>query len=154
MSSLATADELEQTIAALTARIAELDTEIARDPDSEWRSKVQDKRDGLAHDRERAMGELAVMRAKGGGTSDIERRLSALEDVVAWLVGRIDPTARQMVARLVFWALLVMGWSMWMVKEARDWLLSHPAQAIVITLAVIVAALIVRWLPEDGNVKR
>jgi hypothetical protein len=43
---------------------------------------------------------------------------------------------------------------MWMVKEVRDWLITNPAQAIVITLAMFVAALIIRWLPETDHDER
>ena len=54
-----------------------------------------------------------------------------------------------MTAKLIFWGLLVILWSMWMLGETRNWLLTNPAQAIVISVALGGAALIVRWLPED-----
>jgi hypothetical protein len=56
-----------------------------------------------------------------------------------------------MTAKLIFWGLLVSLWSMWMIKEVRDWLISSPFQAIAITLALVIAALIIRWLPEDEH---
>ena len=57
-------------------------------------------------------------------------------------------------ARVVFYGLLIAVWSMWMVKEVRDWLIFHPTQAITLTLVMVIAALIIRWLPEDDHDQR
>jgi hypothetical protein len=81
----------------------------------------------------------------------IEHRVSTLERDVKRLWGVIRPSPRQQTAKLIFWGLLVMLWSMWMIKEIRDWLMSYPFQAVAITLALVVAALIIRWLPEDEH---
>ncbi len=81
----------------------------------------------------------------------IEHRVSSLERDVRKLWATIRPSPRQMTAKLIFWGLLVSLWSMWMIKEVRDWLISSPFQAIAITLALVIAALIIRWLPEDEH---
>jgi hypothetical protein len=87
----------------------------------------------------------------GDAPTPIEHRVSTLERDVRRLWGVIRPSPRQMTARLLFWGLLVALWSMWMIKEVRDWLIAFPFQAIAITLALIIAALIIRWLPEDEH---
>lgn len=81
----------------------------------------------------------------------IEHRVSTLERDVRRLWGMVKPGPRQMTAKLLFWGMLVALWSMWMIKEIRDWLIQYPFQAILITLALVIAALIIRWLPEDNS---
>lgn len=95
-----------------------------------------------------------LSRGTRGKTTDtdhapIEHRVSTLEQDVKALWGILRPSPRQMTAKLIFWGLLVILWSMWMLGETRNWLLTNPAQAIVISVALGGAALIVRWLPED-----
>jgi len=81
----------------------------------------------------------------------IENRVSTLEQDVKALWGILRPSPRQMTAKLIFWGVLVILWSMWMLGETRNWLLTNPVQAIVISVALGGAALVVRWLPEDGH---
>jgi hypothetical protein len=84
----------------------------------------------------------------------IEHRVLSLEGEVRRIWALLKPSPRQLVARVVFYGLLFGLWSMWMIKEVRDWLIAQPAQAIVITLAMFVAALIIRWLPESDHDER
>ncbi len=81
----------------------------------------------------------------------IEHRVSALEHDVAWIKQLVQPGARRVAGKLIFYGLLIVAWSIWMIGEVRAWLLANPVQAIIITLALGLAALIVRWLPEDGS---
>ncbi len=125
--TLSTLPELQAQFVALTARIAALDRDIALDA-------------------------ADIMLAGGTPTADhVEERVTALERDVRRLWGMIKPGPRQAVARVVFFVLLGVCWSMWMIKEVRDWFIAHPLQAIAISLAMLVAALIIRWLPEDEH---
>jgi hypothetical protein len=97
------------------------------------------------------LGKATRSRQADDDPAPIEHRVSTLERDVRRLWGIIRPSPRQMTAKLLFWGLLVSLWSMWMIKEVRDWLIAYPFQAIAITLALVVAALIIRWLPEDEH---
>jgi hypothetical protein len=148
--TLSTLPELQAQFVALTARIAALDRDIALETDRERRTVAQAKRDELAQERERIAAD--IMLAGGTPTADhVEERVTALERDVRRLWGMIKPGPRQAVARVVFFVLLGVCWSMWMIKEVRDWFIAHPLQAIAISLAMLVAALIIRWLPEDEH---
>lgn len=81
----------------------------------------------------------------------LERRIAALEADVRKLLRAINPGLRQIVSRGIFYALLLSLWSLWLVDDIQLWLVLHPGQTIAITLIVLVAALIVRWLPEDDD---
>ena len=148
--TLSTLPELQAQYRALSARIAALDRDIALETNGERRIVAQEKRDDLAREREQIAADIML---HGGTPTDtrIEERVGALENDVHRLWGFIKPGPRQAVAKVVFFGLLISGWSIWMIKEVRDWMLTHPAQAIAITLALLVAALIIRWLPEDDH---
>lgn len=151
--SLSTLLELQAQFDGLTARIAALDKDIALETDSERRGVLREKRAELAREREAIAGEMEMMQqGRRQGNPDaqpIEHRVSTLERDVRLLWGILRPSPRQMAAKLIFWGLLVTLWSMWMLGETRNWLLTNPAQAIVISVALGGAALIVRWLPEE-----
>lgn len=152
---LSTLSELQAQFDALTARIAALDRDIALETDGERRGVAREKRAELAREREVIAGEMEMMQQGGRhGNPEhapIEYRVSTLERDVRRLWSIVAPGPRQMTAKLLFWGLLVALWSMWMIKEVRDWLISYPFQAIAITLALVIAALIIRWLPEGGG---
>lgn len=150
---LSTLSELQAQFEALTARIAALDRDIALETDSERRAVAREKRFELAREREAIAGEMEMMQQGGKPepTAPIEHRVSTLERDVRRLWSVLRPSPRQMTAKLIFWSLLVLLWSMWMIKEVRDWLISFPFQAIAITLALVISALIIRWLPEDEH---
>lgn len=78
-------------------------------------------------------------------------RLHVVEKELQAIWNLLKPSPRRVVARIVFYGLLAGLWSMWMIKEIRDWLILHPAQAVVMTIAVILASLIIRWLPEEDD---
>lgn len=145
--------ELQARYDALTARIVALDREIALETDRERRMVAQSKRDELAMEREQVAGDMTILGVTPH-SSGLEQRVGTLEKDVKKLWGFVRPSPRQLTSKLLFYALLVGLWSMWMVHEIRDWLLSHPAQAVAITAAVLVAALIIRWLPEDDHDQR
>jgi hypothetical protein len=153
--SLSTLSELQAQFEALTTRIAALDRDIALESDGERRSLAREKRAELARERETIAGEMEMMQQGERPRSDqhapLDHRVSTLERDVRRLWGIIKPSPRQQTAKLIFWGLLVLLWSMWMIKEIRDWLMAYPFQAVAITLALIVAALIIRWLPEDEH---
>jgi hypothetical protein len=152
--SLSTLPELKAQFDALTTRIVALDRDIALETDSERRSVAQQKRAELAREREVIAGEMEMIQQGGSHAppaSTIEHRVSTLEHDVAWLKQLVQPGARRVAGKLIFYGLLIIAWSIWMIAEIRAWLLVHPVQAIIITLALGLAALIVRWLPEDDN---
>jgi hypothetical protein len=152
--SLSTLPELKAQFDALTTRIVALDRDIALETDSERRSVAQQKRAELARERETIAGEMEMIQQGGSHVppaSTIEHRVSTLEHDVAWLKQLVQPGARRIAGKLIFYGLLIVAWSIWMIGEIRSWLLVHPVQAIIITLALGLAALIVRWLPEDDS---
>lgn len=113
---------------------------------------MQGRRDALAVEREQVAADMLLAGvAPQVGTVHIEHRVTALEREVKKLWEVLRPGTRQVIARVIFYGLLVGCWSMWMIKEIRDWFFSHPTQAILITLALIMAALLIRWLPEDAD---
>jgi len=151
--------ELQASYDALTGRIVALDVDIAREVDSERRKVLLDRRTELAIERERTAADIAILHpgyplAVVANASIIEHRLTKLEDTVKALWERLYPGPRKIVANAAFYVLLALLWSTWMVKEIRDWMLAHPAQAIIISLALVLAALIIRWLPEDNHDER
>lgn len=157
--ALSTIDELEARYTALTGRIVAIDVDISREIDTERRGTLQARRMELATEREKVAADIAILHpgyplAAAADASTMERRVSVLEQDVRKLWGIFKPGPRQVVSRAVFYALIVLAWSMWMIKEIRDWLVFHPAQAIAISLALVVAALIIRWLPEDDHDQR
>jgi len=151
-----TLEELQVSYDALTGRIVALDVDIAREVDSERRRVLLDRRTELSIERERTAADIAILHpgyplAVVANASIIEHRLTKLEDTVKHLWEKLNPGPRKIVAMATFYALIVVLWSTWLVKEFRDWMLDHPAQAIIISLALVVAALIIRWLPEDDH---
>ena len=152
--TLSTPAELQARYDALTARIIALDRDIALETDRERRAMAQAKRDELARERETIAGDMMLLGVTPQHSAPLEHRVTALEREVNWLKRLIKPGPRQLLAKVIFFAMLISAWSMWMVKEIRDWFLIHPAQAILITLALILSALIIRWLPEDDHDQR
>ena len=63
----------------INRRIAAVDRDIATETDGERISALQDKRDGLARDREGAMAELTALDRRGNGDLEIlQRKVSEL----------------------------------------------------------------------------
>lgn len=81
----------------------------------------------------------------------LERRLTALEADVRKLWRALSPGSRQMVSRKIFYALLLALWSLWLIDDIQLWLVMHPGPAIALTLGGLIAALVVRWLPENDD---
>jgi hypothetical protein len=153
--SLSTLPELQTQFEALTLRIGALDKDIALETDGERRSVLREKRGDLAREREQVAAQIEMAQhGSPAGVAPLDHRVLSLEAEIRRIWAALKPGPRQVVARIVFYSLLAGLWSMWMVKEVRDWLLLHPTQAIVITLAMFVAALIIRWLPEDEHDER
>lgn len=157
--TLSTLSELQAQFDALTARITALDRDIALETDNERRTVARERRAELASERATVAADIELMqhggrKAHSTETVTIETRIMRIERDLHLLWSMLKPGPRQVVSRLVFYVLLLGLWSMWMVKEIRDWLIMHPAQAIVITVAVFLAALIIRWLPEDDYDQR
>jgi hypothetical protein len=157
--ALSTLEELEESYRVLTARIVALDIDIGRETDSERRKTLTERRTGLAMEREKVAADIGVLHptyplAVIANAPILEHRVTKLERDVQWLKASLSPDARALVARTVFYGLIAAVWSMWMIKEMRDWLITNPAQAIAISLAMIIAALIIRWLPEDRDHER
>lgn len=81
----------------------------------------------------------------------LDRRIAALEADVRKLWRAINPSLRQMVSRAIFYALLMALWSLWLIDDIQLWLVLHPGPAVAITLVVLIAAAVVRWLPENDD---
>lgn len=158
--ALSTLAELESRYDALTGRIVAIDVDISREIDTERRKTLADRRLELAMEREKVASDIAILHpgyplSVVANAPLLEQRVTILEREVKSLRSLwsafTNPDARQVVSRAVFYALMIAVWSMWLVKEIRDWLIVHPAQAGAITLAVVLAALIIRWLPEGDD---
>ena len=84
----------------------------------------------------------------------LEQRVEHHETTLRRILAAIDPGPRRRTAMALFWGILVALWSSWLIFDIREWYLSNPVQAIGISLAALLAAFIVRWLPEadrDGE---
>lgn len=81
----------------------------------------------------------------------IEQRVDNHETLLKHIMSVIDPGPRRRTAMALFWGILVVLGASWLIVEFRMWYLANPVQAIGISLAAIVAALIVRWLPEADH---
>lgn len=157
--ALSTLEELQSRYDALTGRIVALDVDISREIDSERRKTLADRRIELAMEREKTAADIAILHpgyplTVVANAPLLEHRVTKLEWDILWVKGMLKPGPRDLVARVVFYALLIAVWSMWMVTEIRDWLIFHPVQAITLTLVMVIAALIIRWLPEDDHEQR
>ena len=81
----------------------------------------------------------------------LEQRVDGHELTLRRILEMIDPGPRRRTAMALFWGILVTLWSSWLIVDIRVWYLSNPVQAVGISLAAIVAALVVRWLPEADH---
>lgn len=81
----------------------------------------------------------------------LEHRVDGHESTLRRILEMIDPGPRRRTAMALFWGILIVLWSSWLIVDIRGWYLSNPVQAIGITLAAIVAAFVVRWLPEADH---
>lgn len=81
----------------------------------------------------------------------LEHRVDGHESTLRRILEMIDPGPRRRTAMVLFWGILIVLWSSWLIVDIRGWYLSNPVQAIGITLAAIVAAFVVRWLPEADH---
>lgn len=149
--TLSTLSELQAQFTALTARITALDRDIALETDGERRATMQARRAELAHEREKIAADITLQGGVPQHEAHIEHRVTTLEREVSWIKGILKPGPRQLIARVLFYGLLVTILVLWVKPETFVWLLTHPAQAIVITVALGVAALIIRWLPEADD---
>lgn len=78
----------------------------------------------------------------------LEQRVDGHESTLRHILEAIDPGPRRRTAMALFWGILITLWSSWLIYDIREWYISNPVQAIGITLAAIIAAFVVRWLPE------
>ena len=145
--TLSTLSELQAQYAALSARIAALDRDIALETDRERLTVAQEKRDELAAKREKVAADITL---HGGTPTDahLEVRVGALERDVSWIKSIIKPGVRQTASRVIFYGMFVAILVLWVKPETFTWMMAHPFQALLITLALGIAALIIRWLPE------
>lgn len=81
----------------------------------------------------------------------LENQVERHETAIEWLRRNVDPGPRRRTAVMLFWAILLVLWSSWMILDIRLWYLANPVQAVGITVAALIAALVVRWLPEADN---
>lgn len=81
----------------------------------------------------------------------LEQRVDGHDTLLKRILALVDPGLRRRTSTAIFWLILVLLWSSWMIVDIRAWYIANPVQAIGITLTAIVAALVVRWLPEADN---
>ena len=81
----------------------------------------------------------------------LENQVERHESAIEWLRRHVDPGPRRRTSVALFWAILLVLWSSWMILDIRLWYITNPVQAVGITVAAIIAALVVRWLPEADN---
>lgn len=81
----------------------------------------------------------------------LERRLLSIEQLVFDLAAKIDPGPRHRVSRIIVAAVLFSWWSSVLVPEIRTWYITNIVQALVIAVLLLVACLIVWWLPGEGH---
>ena len=140
----------------LTRRIVAIDLDISREMDSDRRAVLKAKRDDLAREREKIASDIAVLHpgyplSVVADASQLEGRVSNLERDIKHIWQVLRPGPRLVFARAAFWALLVCVIVLWVKQESFAWMVTHPAQGIIITAAIVIAALIIRWLPEDDH---
>ncbi len=151
MSSSSTPVELQNKYAALTQRITALDHDIALEIDTERRIVAKERRDHLAQEREDVAAEMMLIGVTPQVTASLEYRIVMLEKSVKRLWEIVKPGPRTQLARALIAGMFFTFWSLWMIKESRDWLIFHPMQAIVITLAFVIAIGIIAWLPGGDD---
>jgi hypothetical protein len=151
VSSSSTPVELQNKYAALTQRITALDHDIALEIDTERRIVAKERRDHLAREREDVAAEMMLIGVTPQVTASLEYRIAMLEKSVKKLWEIVKPGPRTKLARALIAGMFFTFWSLWMIKESRDWLIFHPMQAIVITLAFVVAMGIIAWLPGGDD---
>ena len=83
----------------------------------------------------------------------LEQRVDGHDTLLKRILAQVDPGPRRRTAVMIFWAILLVLWSSWMIVDIRLWYFENPVQAIGITVAALIAALVVRWLPEADNDK-
>lgn len=81
----------------------------------------------------------------------LEQRVDGHDTLLKRILAQVDPGPRRRTSCAIFWLILLVLWSSWMIVDIRVWYVANPVQAIGITLTAIVAALVVRWLPEADN---
>jgi hypothetical protein len=151
VSSSSTPVELQNKYAALTQRITALDHDIALEIDTERRIVAKERRDHLAQEREDVAAEMMLIGVTPQVTASLEYRIVMLEKSVKRLWEIVKPGPRTQLARALIAGMFFTFWSLWMIKESRDWLIFHPMQAIVITLAFVIAIGIIAWLPGGDD---
>lgn len=155
--SLSTPEELRRRLDTLTQRIAAIDTDIGRETDADKLRILQERRESLAREREQTAAELAL----GGAVpppkpDDVSGRLLVLENtterherMLSKIMRQIDPGPRRRAAVVIFWVILALLWSSWLVGEFRTFYLEHPIHACLILFGAVFVAFLIRWLPEQ-----
>ena len=143
-----TASDLQARYAILTERIGALNRDLALAQDREQRATLQIRLEELERERDQIAAEMTIQGVTPRADGHIEHRVTALEREVRWIKGVIKPGTRQTFAKVMFYGLLVTALVLWVKPETFAWLIAHPFQALLITLALGIAALIIRWLPE------
>lgn len=153
-------DELRGQADALAERIRVLSGILEATPEPAQRQIIQEQLAALNRQWEEAVARRDRIRedipqpntpAPATDSQPLEVRVKRLEHDVHWLKQALYPGPRKALSRVLFYGLLIVAWSLWMVGETRAWLLTHPAQAIIITVLLGVSALIIRWLPEEAG---
>jgi hypothetical protein len=78
----------------------------------------------------------------------LEQRVDGHETMIQRIMAAIDPGPRRRTSVALIWGILFVLWSSWLIVDIRTWYLANVAQAAIITIAAVLAAFVVRWLPE------
>ena len=85
---------------------------------------------------------------------EMEQRIMRGEQKQRQITARLYPSVRRMLAIYLSSALMTIAAILWLVYEIRQYYLANPPQAIVITVAILALAFLIRWLPEPEDGER
>lgn len=83
----------------------------------------------------------------------LKQRVDTHETLIRRIMAELDPGPRKRTARAIFYGVIAVLWSSWMIAPIRDWYVVNPVSAAVVTAAAVIVAFVVRWLPEADDEK-
>lgn len=83
----------------------------------------------------------------------LKQRVDTHETLIRRILSELDPGPRKRTARAIFYGVIAVLWSSWMIAPIRDWYVVNPVSAAVVTAAAVIVAFVVRWLPEADDEK-
>jgi hypothetical protein len=81
----------------------------------------------------------------------LEQRVDGHDGLLHQITAAVFPGPRRRTAVAIFWIMIAVVAASWLIVEIRTWYLANIAQAAIITIAAVIAAFVVRWLPEADH---